>query len=151
MMRKKNLYSTLILSFVMLFSIGLSSCSKNEDTSNGLRKVRYEAVGNATGTITFQFTPTMENPGYQDFEYDEYSEIAPLPWKKEVLHHPTQEGGFSASIEDAVPGQKITISIYVHNELWGSHDGIVGPDGNVHLFMNYFKDGEVERGGPVYD
>src|SRR5690606_33309111 len=102
-MKRNVIYYTIVFG-MLLFGFGMSSCSKDEGPSGELRKVRYEAVGNIGVSTEFQFTPTMEKPGYQDFDYDEYTEVSTLPWKKEVFHHPTQEGGFSTTIEDAIPG-----------------------------------------------
>ena len=147
---KRNLIYYAIVFSMVLFGFGLSSCSKDEGPSGELRKVRYEAVGNIGVSTEFQFTPTMEKPGPMDFEYNEYTEVSTLPWQKEVFHHPSQEGGFSTSVKDAIPGSHITFRIYVNDELLGEHTAVVGPKGDVHLFMNYFKDGTVQKGGPTY-
>ena len=148
---KKNTIYTVIATCMLLFGLMLSSCSKNEDESAGLRKVRYEASGDVGVPVSVQFTPTMETPGYQDFEYEEYAEVSTLPWKKEVLHHSTVHGGFSALVEDGMPGRRITLKIFANEELLGTHEALVGPEGYVSLFMNYFTDGSVQKGGPYYD
>ncbi|VTQ00253.1 hypothetical protein [Sphingobacterium daejeonense] len=68
----------LIAIFFLTTSL-FTACSKDENGNPKDHNVRYEITGNITVPVTIQYTPTVDENG--DFD-DDYEVTTNLPWKK---------------------------------------------------------------------
>lgn len=90
----------------------LGSCSKEGNTEPSF-EYTYKLTGPGTTKLLVQYTPTMTDPNMTEVPDDlEYEEEVTPPWQKTVrLHKNISGAGFSASVNDGVPGASYTISI----------------------------------------
>ena len=118
-----------------------SSCSK-EGTNPSTFTYTYKLTGPAATIVQVQYTPTMTDPNMTEVPDDvEYEEQVTPPWEKTVTLHKNIAGaGFSASVDNGVPGAKYTIAILGKNgNTLKTGDFVVDANGDGGLLLNYYR------------
>lgn len=124
----------LIAIFFLTTSL-FTACSKDENGNPNGHNVRYEVTGNITVPVTIQYTPTVDENG--DFD-DDYEVTTNLPWEKDVVIAYNASGaGCNVSADDASPGQQVTVKIFEEGKEVINHKSVVDAEGNLQISLNH--------------
>ncbi|MDZ7899145.1 MAG: hypothetical protein U5N85_14120 [Arcicella sp.] len=115
-----------LIAFNFLVLIFLQSCSKDEVSVSGSRKVKYEITGDFSGSI--DVVAVVGNGSFEAIE------VKKLPWIYEFTADKTlTQLSITASGNSGKTGQKATLKVYVGDKEVSSGSGTAS---NGFIFMN---------------